>query len=396
MTAATSSASKAQLRILCVDDDPHLSVLSTRVLGTEYEVVTAASAAEALEHVQAGPPFAVVVSDYRMPDTDGVTLLGVIRDMAPTTVRVLLTGSGDLGTAVDAVNRGHIFRFLSKPCAPDNLRAAVGAAAEQHLLLTAEQVLLTQTLHGSVKALTDVLALAQPVAYGRATRVRRHAAALAERLEVRDRWPIDVAAMLSQVGCAALPSATLERYYQGEHLSDEERDVVTRLPDTAEQLIADIPRLDAVREILRYQDIRFDGRDETNAEVPGRPARGKIPIGARLLKVALDFDLLEMRGVPINDIVQSLLSRTGWYDPAILTALRNEHGSGEAGGTAQQIRLVDVRVGMVFAADVRSDNGMLLVARGQEVSGSLVERIRHQWHAFANKYDVSMLVPAGC
>src|SRR5262249_28318351 len=152
-------------------------------------------------------------------------------------------GNGDMDIAVDAVNRGQIFRFLGKPCTPDTLRAAVTAAAEQHRLITSERVLLEQTLHGSVKALTEVLALAQPDAFGRATRARRYVTELADHLGERNRWPIEIAAMLSQVGATALSSETLDRYYAGEPLNDVEEVVIKNLPGTAERLIAGIPRL---------------------------------------------------------------------------------------------------------------------------------------------------------
>jgi response regulator RpfG family c-di-GMP phosphodiesterase len=379
-------------RVLCVDDDPAISAVFQRVLGTLFDVTVAASAADGLARIRADAPYAVVVSDYRMPGTDGVTFLVQVCEIAPDTVRILLTGNGDLDTAVDAVNRGQIFRFLSKPCAPDVLRAAVSAASEQHRLVTAERVLLEQTLHGSIKALIDVLALAQPQAFGRATRVRRRVADLAERMNVRDRWPIEIAAMLSQVGYAALPSAAVERYYAGERLSDADREIISKLPETAERLVADIPRLDAVREILHYQDTRYNGRNGSGLTTSSGTAGDSIPLGARMLKIVLDFDLLEMRGLSVNDALGTLKQRIGWYDPRLVAAFAAQHGAEASRVALQEMRLSQVRVGMVFAAEVRAENGMLLVARGQEVSLSLVERIGHQWSGFAAKRMVSMLV----
>ena len=382
-------------RVLCVDDNPAVLAMLNRVLrGANCEVVTADSAVEALEHVQGGPPFAVVVSDYRMPHTDGVTLLGWIRDVAPDTVPILLTGSGDLETAVDAVNRGQVFRVLSKPAPIDVLRAAVKAASDHHQLVTAERVLLEQTLHGSIKALIDVLALAQPDAFGRATRVQRYASGLAKKLNLPDRWSIEIAAMLSQVGCTALPAETINRYFLGERLSDDEQAVVANLPVTAERLIAGIPRLNAVREILRFSDTRYSGHGAGGMLTQLGVQRDAIPVGARILKLVLDFDLLEMRGLASSDALHSLKGRTNWYDPALLDAFSELHGVGMPSIVMQEIRLAQVRVGMVFAADVRADNGVLLVARGQEVNASLVERIRYQWQSFAARYVVSMLVPA--
>jgi response regulator RpfG family c-di-GMP phosphodiesterase len=396
MTGLAETPIAPGARILCVDDDPAIGGLLARVLGGRYEVVTANSPAAALGTLATSAPFAVVVSDYRMPGSDGVTLLGQVRELSPDTVRILLTGNGDLDIAMDAVNLGQVFRFLAKPCTPDILRSAVAAAVEQHRLVTAERVLLEQTLRGSVKALTDVIALAQPSAFGRATRVRRHATELAERVGVRDRWPIEIAAMLSQVGAGTLQPVTLERYHAGEPLTEAEQAAIASLPATAERLIADIPRLEAVREILRFQDTPYEDTQDRGSELSFGGER--IPIGSRILKIALDFDLLELRGLSSADALETMRLRAGCYDPRLL----GEFGTQRMGNTAEtaaaallDMRLAQVRLGMVFATDVRAESGVLLIARGQEVGVSLVDRIRHQWDEFASRCVVSMLVPNG-
>jgi response regulator RpfG family c-di-GMP phosphodiesterase len=392
MTSPASITAGSRPRILCVDDDPAIALLLSRVLQSTFDVVTSDAPAAALVQITTNGPFAAVVSDYRMPGTDGVTLLGQIRELAPDTTRILLTGNGDMQIAIDAVNHGQIFRFLEKPCTPETLRAAAAAAAEQYRLVTAERVLLEQTLHGSVKALTDVLALAQPQAFGRATRVRRYVSDLADAIGERDTWPIKLAAMLSQVGATAVSSDTLERYYAGEPLGESDQRVIADLPATAERLIADIPRLERVREILRFQDTRFDGTANGALTEPGIVGE-RIPVGARMLKIALDFDLLEMRGLAIADALKTMRARTEWYDPRLVEAFTNLSGVAPSTIAIEDMRLSQVRVGMVFAADVRAETGMLLVARGQEVGVGLVERIRHQWEHFAGKCLVSMLVP---
>jgi hypothetical protein len=115
----------------------------------------------------------VVVSDLQMPGMDGITLLSSLRKVSPDTVRVLLTGHADVDAAIAAVNEGNIFRFLRKPCPPGALLRALEASVEQYRLITAERVLLEQTLRGSLKTLTDILAFVNPVAFGRAIRSRK-------------------------------------------------------------------------------------------------------------------------------------------------------------------------------------------------------------------------------
>jgi response regulator RpfG family c-di-GMP phosphodiesterase len=380
-TAPDTTATTAERpRVLCVDDEPSMLAALGRTLRAHYDVVTAAGPDAALARLAADRPFAVVVSDLRMPGTDGAALLARVRALAPDTVRVLLTGEGDLGGAIAAVNEGQIFRFLVKPCAPPTLLGALGAAVEQHRLVTAERVLLEQTVHGCIKALTDLLAIAQPASFGRATRLKRLVEALAVELDVPDRWQAEVAALLSQVGYVVVPSEMAERVHRGERLTLAEQSLVRRLPGLAEQLVASIPRMEPVRAILLHQHAPY--------AADGPP----VPVGARLLRIAQDFDALEARGMSASNALDTLEHRAGLYDPAVLGALRRVCGvEQQQQAIVEEMCLADVRVGMIFATDVIGTNDLLLVARGQEVTPSLIERVRSSWREFAARARVSMI-----
>ena len=104
--------------ILCVDDDANLLEGLKRQLRKQFTLETALSGEAGLVVVKEDGPFAVVVSDMRMPGMNGARFLAQVRAMAPDTVRILLTGQTDIQDAIVAVNEGHIFRFLTKPCPP--------------------------------------------------------------------------------------------------------------------------------------------------------------------------------------------------------------------------------------------------------------------------------------
>src|SRR5882672_2539455 len=176
-----------RVRVLCVDDEPNVLEGLSLHLRRRFEVATATSGNAALELLKRDGSTAVVLSDMRMPGMDGATFLSFARQLVPDAVRILLTGQTELSTAVSAVNDGQIFRFLTKPCAPATLLSAVDAAVEFNRLMVSERVLLNQTLHGSIKALTEVLALTNPTAFGRATRVKQHVTALADKLALQER-----------------------------------------------------------------------------------------------------------------------------------------------------------------------------------------------------------------
>ncbi|GAG00018.1 unnamed protein product, partial [marine sediment metagenome] len=206
-------------KILCIDDDPNILQGYQRRLRKQFKIETALGGTEGLEAIASKGPFAVIVSDMRMPGMDGVQFLAAAKRRAPDSVRMMLTGFADQQTAVEAVNEGNIFRFLTKPCPPETFAKALTAGMEQYRLVTAEKVLLEKTLRGAIKVLTDVLSLTNPTAYGHASRVRRLVQKLCKQLEVDQPWQAEVAAMLSQIGCVTVPPNTLNKIYYGQTLT---------------------------------------------------------------------------------------------------------------------------------------------------------------------------------
>jgi response regulator RpfG family c-di-GMP phosphodiesterase len=358
---------------LCVDDEPNVLEGLTLTLRRGYEVVAAAGGEAGLDILGRDSTIAAIVSDMRMPGMDGAAFLSKARLIAPDATRMLLTGQTDMDAAIAAINEGRIFRFLTKPCPPAALVKAVETAVEQYRLVTAERVLLRQTLRGCIQMLTDVLALAAPIAFGQAIRIRRYAGQLAAKVAGAEAWPIEVCALLSQIGYVSLAPATVEKLYEGKPLTGEEQQSVDRLPAVAEQLIAGIPRLDEVRGALKWQTQTFDG---SNGKLNG--PRGKdIPLGARILRIVADFDRLEGSGLSAPVALDMMRRRSGRYDPELLELFASTASEAATVASALEIPIRLVRAGMTFIEDVRTPTGALLVARGHEATTSLVERIRN-------------------
>ena len=141
-------------KILFVDDDELLLQTYQRHLRKLYDAEVALGAEEALAAVADRGPFAVIVSDMRMPGMNGIQLLAKVREIVPDTVRMMLSGHGDLNSAIEAVNEGNVFRFLTKPCSQATLLKALDAGLAQYRLVTAERELLSETLSGSLKVLS--------------------------------------------------------------------------------------------------------------------------------------------------------------------------------------------------------------------------------------------------
>ena len=240
-------------RVLFVDDEPNVLEGIQRTLRKQVELQTASSGAEALRLIGESGPFAVVVSDMRMPAMNGAQFLAKVREREPDTVRMILSGQSDLEATIAAVNEGHIYRFLTKPCPTDRLLAAVEDGLNQHRLLTAEKVLLEQTLSGAVKMLIEILGMVSPAASSRAARLQRYTIELSQALALTPHWEWGLAAFVSQIGCVALPKEMLFKVEASQTLNDDERGLYEAHPQVASKLLAAIPRLEDVAAIVAAQ-----------------------------------------------------------------------------------------------------------------------------------------------
>lgn len=133
-------------RILCVDDEPLILNGLASLLQRDYEVITALSGQAALEGIKENGAPAVILCDMRMPGMDGAQLLKTVRLLYPETTRMLLTGEPGRDAAVSAINEGQIFRFLTKPCASDQVRAAIEAGVTHHQMMIADRALVQEAL----------------------------------------------------------------------------------------------------------------------------------------------------------------------------------------------------------------------------------------------------------
>jgi response regulator RpfG family c-di-GMP phosphodiesterase len=314
MTATTGKPT-----ILCVDDEPFVLDGLRDSLRRTFDVHLATSGREGLALLRQRPrDFAIVISDMRMPEMAGSVFLREARRVAPLAVRMLLTGYSEADAAIKAVNDGQIFRFLTKPCDRDELMQACAGALWQHRLQRTEHDLLQQTVLGAVKALTDVLALVAPAMFGQGARLKELVAGFARETGRGDAWEIEVAAMLARLGAITLPPETAEKVYSGAQLTAAEEAMAEHVPAVTHGLLANIPRLEGVLQILDHRHERFDAAEQ-------------IPVGARMLRIATDFLALENADEPADVALEILRGRHGVYDPELLESFACTVGDGGRG-----------------------------------------------------------------
>ncbi len=357
-------------RILFVDDEPNVLEGIQRTLRKHADIHTASSGADGLRLMREAGPFALVISDMRMPIMNGVQFLSKARELAPDTVRMILTGQADLEATIASVNEGQIFRFLSKPCSPAQLLAAAEDGLKQYRLVTAEKVLLEQTLIGSVKMLVDVLGLVNPMASARASRLQRYAEEFTKALGLADRWQWRLAALVSQVGFVALPKEILSKVESGHPLTGDEKRLFESHPEIAAKLLAAIPRLEDVSAIVKAQsgEFRFAGKPD---DVQQWGLRG---IGQLLLRTAIELDRLIIGGSKREEAVEALCGPQFGLPAAVAKALATLSNSAKS-SSVRQVSVHQLSPGMVLDEDVMSPKGLRLVSAGQEINETLIVRL---------------------
>ncbi|QJB57183.1 HD domain-containing phosphohydrolase [Pseudodesulfovibrio sp. zrk46] len=375
-------------RILLVDDEPNVLSALRRQLRDLFEVEIDTDPLNALANIDKKHPFAAVVSDFRMPKMNGIEFLKEVKELSPDTTRLMLTGYADLNNAIHAVNDGNVFRFLTKPCEKEDLRKHVVEGVRQFDLVTAKKVLMEKTLKGSIELLGEITSLVNPVAGEQVNRVRRYVRYLAEKKGVKDLWRYDIATMLSQFGTLILPPGTLDDIFNGKEITPEQLQMFEMHPVIAQSMIQKLPRLESIAEMIAYQLKGYDGSGTPRDNKKG----DSIPLGGRILKIALDYDVALQKNKSPQKAFMSLEKNIEVYDPELIYYLEGMLGN-EARYETKMVALADLNPGMILHQDIISDQGAMLLRKSLELDKDKIDRI----HLFAKQVGVpeklEVLVP---
>ncbi len=363
-------------KILFVDDDVRILSAYKRKLRKHFKVETAVGGGEGLETLREKGPFAVVISDMKMPGMDGIEFLTIVRETAPDTVRMMLTGYAEVSTAMNAVNEGNIFRFLTKPCPPELLVKSLRAGLEQYRLVIAEKDILDKTLSGTIRTLTEILSMMDPKLFDRLLTLRESIRTLALHLKIPNVWELEIAAMLSKIGQVTIPPMVMVKAQSGRPLTPVEKEMINRAPQVGYDLLSRIPRLENVAKIILYQNKYYNGLGLPKDRVKEK----QIPLGSRLLKILSDLTQLQAKGYAMNRAFDIMASRTGWYDPKLLSItsrilLAKDKQRFHTDIPSQQIKLAQLRPGHLLTSHILTKDNMLLVSAGQRITDALLLRI---------------------
>jgi len=371
-------ASRAKESILVIDDERNILQAIKRQLHKRFDLVLAEGGDEGIALIKEQGPFAVVVCDMNMPGRTGIDVLAEVGEISQDTVRIMLTGQADLETAMNAVNHGNIFRFFTKPCPAEMLAAGLEAGIEQYRLVTAERELLNKTLGGSIKVLTDILAMVDTNSFGRTEQPRRWIKDVAEALKLkRHLWKLEMATMLAPIGLVALPPEVAKKARSNQQLSAVEQDMVEASAETAHKLICNIPRLQEVASYVLYQGKNIDGSGFPRDDKAGND----IPIGARIIRILNDLAQSVDQGFELRDALKLMSRNDQLYDQKLLklmapVLLRDQDQATDGGVSTVEVRLSALQPGDVLqTAIVDQETEDLILAKGTVVTELYIKRL---------------------
>lgn len=411
-------ASKQPGRILLVDDEPNILSSLRRLFRPQgYQVQTAGSGAAGLKVLEA-ESFDVVISDMRMPEMDGAHFLEQVRARYPHTIRMLLTGYADVQAIQDAINRGEIYRYITKPWDDSDMLLVVRHALERHALEAEKRRLeaLTQRQNEELKALnasleakveertkdlkkahdsliamngklktsflTSIKVFSSLIEMrggnlaGHSLRVADLARkiGIAMNLDTRDVQDIFVAALLHNIGKVGFSDDLLAmpvNLMKGDNLG-----AYRKHPLRAEQLLMPLEDLRSSAAIIRSQLERFDG-----SGFPDGLSGFHIPVGARILALASDYCNLQ-NGTLIQrrlhaDEAKELIRNgaSSRYDPQVVKAFLVAVNGEEETVQVDVCTTFELRPGMVIARDVHAPDGFLLLSADHVLDERLIRQI---------------------
>jgi len=219
--------------------------------------------------------------------------------------------------------------------------------------------------------MSQVLGLVNPVAFSSTSRIKSYIKQMVEMLKLSGKWRYELAAILCQLGYITFTPETTSKILTSQRLSDKEQKIFDAHPSVSASMVEKIPRLGEVAGMIKRQQYLYRHCQQPGHALPNDPA----VLGGLMLKAALDFDLLISRNMGLSKAVEIMRQRDGVYHPALLKCLASMHKV-DRSMKIRAIYIKDLSAGMVADENILTTSGLLLIAKGQEVSHPMLERLR--------------------
>ncbi|HEX9023460.1 MAG TPA: HD domain-containing phosphohydrolase, partial [Geobacteraceae bacterium] len=299
--------------VLFVDDEEYVLSSVERVFAdSELCVLRANCAARALEIVRA-EEIAVLVSDNLMPEIKGVELLARVKRLSPQTVKILMTGHADIPTAIDAINRGEVFRFIVKPWDNAALLSTVMEGVERYRVLKS----LRSYDEAITRSLAQTIELKDPYTRGHCDRVANYALLMARTLLLSPEMQKGImhGSWLHDCGKIGVPEAILN---SPNSLTAQEWETIRKHPEWGADVARQAQLPQSVVNVIMFHHERWDG-----GGYPSGAAGIDIPLEARIVTVADVYDAMTSdrpyrKALPRVEARTILASQAGkMFDPQL-------------------------------------------------------------------------------
>jgi len=427
---------------MAVDDEAPITKALRRLFRKDnYQILTALNAQEGLELLKkAQKPVSLIISDQRMPGMSGSQFLEEAKKIFPDAIRFLLTGYSDMDAIVDAINKGGIHRYLTKPWNDDDLMLQVRHSLEQYELVLENRRLLALThkqnkeldqlnkqlekkvqersreiiaknkklsqlnkelessLYNTVRSFVSLTERQAPLLAGHGRRVSHLAREIAQLLDLPENevTHIEIAALLHDVGKLGLPQKLID--YKVSNLTSDEKALFQNHPEEGQNIVRFINNLDHVGLMIRSHHECFDGQG-----YPDQLSEETIPLGSRIIAVADAYDKIAnlkantkscideyLKGRKIthdqlseDELLQQAaihhLKQFGFtrYDPEIVKVfLKLIKEKGMPSKTEKEITIDDLRAGMVLIRSLYTGNGRFLLPYNTILTEQHVEKLK--------------------
>ena len=381
-------------KILFIDDEPELLNAFVSLMRKENVKVKTLHDSKEIEAVlNSDGPFAVVLSDQRMPEYDGVQVLEIVKQKFPETVRVLVTGYADYKDTIRAINVSGITSYISKPWDDNNLKQQINGWISQYNLkshneylldlLDKENKKLNEVLDGtvaqSVRILGDIANNISPQVAALSQNVKTVGSAFLQafpNLTIQEKWEIRRAFDLFNVGLALLP-AEIQHMIQKHGFSVLDRSTLSRNHHlTAAGLLKDIPRFENVARIIELQARDFNGSGEP---LDDKTKGTDIPFGARFLHILINLVKQNSAGTHGSDLLHQMEFSPEKYDIKLIRQILGKYSERNLSPEEKRLYISDLQPGMILVEDVRSKSGQLFLKSGHILTDTFVNILR-QWH----------------
>ncbi len=355
--------------ILVVDDTPENIDVLNGILVSDYRVKVALNGEKALQLIASSHPDLILL-DVMMPGMDGFEVCRRIKSMETLNkVPVIFVTAKDQaadearGFELGAVD------YITEPINPHIVKARVKTHLELRSSQQRLEQLLSRTLLGSVKVMTNMLSFLAPETFNRVSRLRNYVKEITQHLKISEPWRFELAATLSHLGCLTIPPEIMSKAATRAPLTSKEKNIFETHPEVGANLLANIPGLEIVAEIIRLQLTvpKTLPKDSPNQWDP-------TTLGILLLKTVQEFDYLILSGESWKTALTELRKRSAEFSPDLVAAL-GETQTGRTDFVQRSLNVSGLRSGMILCEDLIDQNNLKIAARQTELTHETIQLI---------------------